>query len=343
MSDRDRELRIYLESAAYGDKPPCRIEELAGDASNRSYFRAFYSDQNTKIIMAQQNPGQAEEAQFLEVHAFLKDLRLPVPQIHYHDGKQGIVVLEDLGDDLLETVVNRIGIEQAHHLYEQAVDLLLAIRYATDGLKSGCCAFDLAFDSKKLMEEMRFFLTHFVEGMCRRIVPSAALATLERFFTDICNMLATEPRVFTHRDFHARNLILHKDRLFMIDFQDARMGPAQYDLASLLRDSYVALPDELVDEMLDRYFRSAPPPGQDSQDRFRYVFDVMCLQRNIKALGTFGYQSTIQDSTRYLSSIPRTGAYVARNVARYPEFVPYMKVLEDFIIGPATEISSKDG
>jgi len=342
LNDRDQKLRSRLESIKHGDEPPSRIVPLAGDASTRAYFRTFYSDQTTKIFMVQQNPGQNEEAQFLDVHGFLKDLGFAIPRIHYHDAEQGIIVLEDLGDDLLETVVDRIGIEPARHLYEQAVDLLLTVRHATDGLNSGCCAFDLAFDQAKLMEEMRFFLMHFVQGMCGMTPSTEALTSLEQFFTGICSMLGSEPRFFTHRDFHSRNLILHNKRLFMIDFQDARMGPAQYDLASLLRDSYVTLPEKLVDEMLYRYLDGARSSDRVSADMFRYVFDVMCLQRNIKALGTFGYQSTIRGSTRYLSSIPRTRAYVARNIARYPEFGPYRSVVEDFIIEPAIALTTTD-
>ena len=108
------------------------------------------------------------------------------------------------------------------------------MRHATSNLTSGCRAFDLAFDEAKLMEEMHFFVTHFVEGLCKTKPSAAASSILEEFFLSICRTLSAEPRIFTHRDFHSRNLILHGNRLVMLDFQDARMGPAQYDLASLL-------------------------------------------------------------------------------------------------------------
>ena len=118
----------------------------------------------------------------------------------------------------------------------------------------------------------------------------------------------------------------------MIDFQDARMGPAHYDPASLLRDSYVTLPDHLVSELIGHYAAETREP---SEERFRYVFDVMSLQRNIKALGTFGYQLSTRGTNRYASSIPRTGRYIATNISRYPEFSRYRSCIEDFISGPA--------
>ena len=134
-------------------------------------------------------------------------------------------------------------------------------------LNSGCRAFQLAFDEEKLMQEMDFFMVHFVRGLCG-IKPSAsALAALNRFFTKICAILAGEPRIFTHRDYHARNLILQRDRLVMIDFQDARMGPAQYDLASLLRDSYVTLPEDLVDDLVDYYAEATGNTSQESRQQ----------------------------------------------------------------------------
>jgi N-acetylmuramate 1-kinase len=187
------------------------------------------------------------------------------------------------------------------------------------------------------MEEMHFFLTHFVRGLCKMELSAASSSSLEEFFLTICRTLAAQPRIFTHRDFHSRNLMLHKGRLVMIDFQDARMGPAQYDLASLLRDSYVTLPEDLVEELLIAYMDEVQETTKDSRDRFRYIFDVMSLQRNIKALGTFGYQLSVRGNHRYAASIPLTAAYVSRNISLYPEFARFRSVVEDLICAPARE------
>ena len=113
----------------------------------------------------------------------------------------------------------------------------------------------------------------------------------------IVDELAAEPRVLCHRDYHSRNLMWHDDTLYVIDFQDARMGPDTYDLVSLLRDSYVDLPDAAVDDLID-YFVALDPrqrPTAPSDPEFRRRFDLMALQRNLKALGTFGYQTTTRE------------------------------------------------
>lgn len=313
---------------------PVRMSRLAGDASTRIYVRAWYVDGSTALIMLQPDPGLGQEASFIDVQGFLERLGLPVPRIHFHDPYQGVVVLEDMGDDLLETVAERSDERRIRSLYTDAVNLLLRMRRRTQGISSGCGAFALAFDEAKLMEELEFFMTYFVKGLCDSNPPTGAESTLRDFFVTISRILSAEPRIFTHRDFHSRNLILRHGRLFMIDFQDARMGPAQYDLASLLRDSYVTLPDPLVDELITYYCDNT---HESDQERFRFIFDVMSLQRNIKALGTFGYQISVRNSTRYLSSIPRTGAYVAHTIGLYSELASFRSAVEDYIWRPAAE------
>ena len=119
------------------------------------------------------------------------------------------------------------------------------------------------------------------------------------------------------------------------------MGPAQYDLASLLRDSYVTLPEDLVGQLLERYFAEAAPPGETSYERFLHIFDVMSLQRNIKALGTFGYQLSQMNNYRYQSSIPRTGAYISRTISALPDYSQYRSVVEEYIFGLAEQFDER--
>lgn len=320
------------------DPKPESAERLAGDASTRVYFRLHYPGRDTAVVMLQPNPGRNEESSFLDVQRFLRDRGLPVPSVQAHFPKEGVVVLEDLGDELLESAVESADAAMVRILYNEAVDILLEMRRKTAGVSTGCGAFDLAFDQEKLMWEMHFFVTHFIEGLCGTRPNASDGAALERFFTKITALLAAELRIFTHRDYHARNLILHNGRLVMIDFQDARMGPCQYDLASLLRDSYVKVPEDLVEELLDYYQDRIPAEEREDRSRFRYVFDIMCLQRNIKALGTFGFQGSVRKSTRYLSAIPRTGAYIAANMRKYPDLAEFGTVVEEFISGPASAL-----
>jgi hypothetical protein len=117
----------------------------------------------------------------------------------------------------------------------------------------------------------------------------------------------------------------HREQLYWIDFQDARMGPATYDLASLLRDSYVDLDEEFVAQRLEE-FRQRALPGE-SRDVLRRRFVLMSVQRNLKALGTFGYMRHVRGSQVYLPYVPRTLAHARRNLARHPELEALRRVL----------------
>ena len=140
--------------------------------------------------------------------------------------------------------------------------------------------------------------------------------------------LAAEPRVLCHRDYHSRNLMLHDGSLYIIDFQDARMGPDTYDLVSLLRDSYVDITDASVDDLIAYFLalKTATAP-QPTRDEFRRRFDLMALQRNLKALGTFGYQTITRRNTVYIQYIPRTLRYAKTNLEKYPRFARLREIL----------------
>ena len=148
----------------------------------------------------------------------------------------------------------------------------------------------------------------------------------------IAEELAAEPRVFCHRDYHSRNLMLHDGQLYIIDFQDARMGPDTYDLVSLLRDSYMDFSEREVDELI-AFFLALRGVGADRGGAgmetgvFRRRFDLMALQRNLKALGTFGFQTTTRGNPVYIQYIPRTLAYVRHNIERDPRFARLREIL----------------
>jgi aminoglycoside/choline kinase family phosphotransferase len=149
----------------------------------------------------------------------------------------------------------------------------------------------------------------------------------------IAERLASEPRVLCHRDYHSRNLMLHDGSLHIIDFQDARMGPDTYDLASLLRDSYVDLTDRERDELIAYFLALKGSPESDALEAFRERFDLMSLQRNLKALGTFGYQTTVRGNPVYIQYIPRTISYVAHNLKRFGHLGRLREILARHIEG----------
>ena len=162
----------------------------------------------------------------------------------------------------------------------------------------------------------------------------AARAGFADAWRDIVEELAAEPRVLCHRDYHSRNLMLHDGRLVVIDFQDARMGPDTYDLASLVRDSYVDI-DDVEAAAYVAYFRDLrarrPGAAPESTEAFQRRFDLMSLQRGLKALGTFGFQASVKGNTSYLVSVPRTLAHVGRTLRRYPRFARLHTLLAESI------------
>jgi aminoglycoside/choline kinase family phosphotransferase len=169
-----------------------------------------------------------------------------------------------------------------------------------------------------------------IKQLCTQRLTPVDEATLRGQFWKIAAMLARQPRVLTHRDYHSRNLMLRQDRLRVIDFQDARLGPCQYDLASLLYDSYIVLPADLREELLTYYLEQKATRDGYALDResFVQVFDYMCLQRHLKALGTFAFQTAIKRSTRYVAAIPPTLSYIRANLARHPELWQLSDLLE---------------
>jgi aminoglycoside/choline kinase family phosphotransferase len=299
-----------------GDAEAFRIQPLSGDASTRRYYRLVGAGRSV-VLALYPEPFAAAELTFLGMHALLEGYGLPVPEVLDVDGPRGIVLQEDLGDRTLQEVFGEAGEADRQALYREAVDqIALLQREAERGAqKAGC--FHIAFDIEKLTWELHYFLKHFVEGHRRCELTVEDRATLSESFHVLCAEIASWPRVLCHRDYHSRNLMLHEGMLHWIDFQDARMGPTTYDLASLLRDAYVDVPGELRDAMAEE-FRQKAVPGEP-REVFRRRFDLMSVQRNLKALGTFGYMATVRSNPVYLPYIPRTLAHARRNLSRYPE------------------------
>jgi hypothetical protein len=185
--------------------------------------------------------------------------------------------------------------------------------------------YGIAFDVEKLSWELQFFIKHFLEAYRGAVLTASERQAIDAELLRIAEELAAEPRVFCHRDYHSRNLMLHDGQLYIIDFQDARMGPDTYDLVSLLRDSYMDFSEREVDELI-AFFLALRGVGADragagmEAGQFRQRFDLMALQRNLKALGTFGFQTTSRGNTVYIQYIPRTLAYVRTNLERDRRF-----------------------
>jgi aminoglycoside/choline kinase family phosphotransferase len=314
----------YLETSGLSRRGP-RIVPLTGDASDRRYFRILLTDGESIVLALHAGPIDFATLPFANVAELLHKVPLPVPKILGHSDADGVIALEDLGDVTLQAHLGAAPTTEHAALYREAVALIEQLQRRGGELAAdGYLPYRIAFDVEKLTWELDFFLRHFVEGYRGAALSAADRGVLAAEWRRIAEELAGERRVLCHRDYHSRNLMLHNGRLYIIDFQDARMGPDTYDLVSLLRDSYVDLTDRELDELV-AYFLAVSGGGDPVE--FRRRFDVMALQRNLKALGTFGYQTIARGNPVYIQYIPRTLRYARTNLERYPRFTRLREVL----------------
>jgi N-acetylmuramate 1-kinase len=312
-SDPPEPLRAFL-AERFGAGEPI-VDPLSGDASTRRYFRVR-SGTTTAVAALYPEPFDPAALPFLVVRSLLAGWGLPVPAVLDCDGPRGVVLLEDLGDVTVQERLRRDP-PARDGLYGEALDQLARLQGASAGATGAAPCFHLAFDVGKLTWELEFFREHFVESHRGRILSGADRDALAEGFGRLSREIAGWPRVLCHRDFHSRNLMVAGGGLRWIDFQDARMGPATYDLASLLRDSYVDLDEAFVAERAEAFRRSVL--AGEPREGFVRRFELTALQRNLKALGTFGYMESTRGGGVYLPYIPRTLERARRNLARFPE------------------------
>ena len=324
---RDR-IERYLRESGLANRQ-ARVVPLTGDASDRKYFRVIPADGGSIVLALHAGPIEFASLPFANVATLLQDVPLPVPVVLDHSDALGIIALQDLGDVTLQAHLGAATAAEHAALYRQAVSLIeLLQRRGAELASDAYLPYRMAFDVEKLAWELDYFVRNFIEGYRGVVLTSTAKAALAEAWQPIVEELASEPRVLCHRDYHSRNLMLHQDSLYIIDFQDARMGPDTYDLVSLLRDSYVDVKDAAIDELI-AYFL-ALKGNQDAQE-FRRRFDLMALQRNLKALGTFGYQTATRRNPVYIQYIPRTLRYARMNLERYPRFARLRELLAEHI------------
>jgi aminoglycoside/choline kinase family phosphotransferase len=282
-----------------------RAVALEGDASDRRFFRLKAPGLSPLILMVHAEPFDVETLPFFQHARFLHAMGAAVPQIVASYPADGILVVQDLGDDTLQKHLEHCDASRRRFLYHQAVQMIASLqRDGTRALTPDLPASNTALDAPKLLWELEFFRKHYVEGLLGSPLETAQSEELARWCDALAKEVAGYPSVLCHRDYHSRNLMVKGDQLFMVDFQDARRGPYTYDLASLLRDSYVRLPEDLVEELIG-FFREA---SQDAgtKNAFRRAFARTCLQRNIKAVGTFASQAMLRGNRGYLRYIPPT-------------------------------------
>jgi hypothetical protein len=299
-----------------------RIEPASADASFRRYFRAWI-DGGTRIVM-DAPPPQENVRPFLAVAELLRKAGVRTPEVHAADPDRGFVLLGDFGS---QSYLDGLDERSADRLYGDALATLLRLQTGVDAASSGLPAYDEALLWREL-EIFREWLLGRLLGL--ELSPSEA-ALLDAAWRRLMDSALEQPRVCVHRDYHSRNLMITSpDNPGVLDFQDAVVGPVTYDLVSLLRDCYVAWPAERVANWLDGYrgqLREAGLIGAADEARFRRWFDLMGMQRHLKAIGIFSRLKLRDGKAGYLKDIPRTLDYVFEAGAAHPEFAGFLDFL----------------
>lgn len=279
------------------------IERLTGDASTRRYYRVTCPKDS--FVVCLDNPAQDGCNAFVETQAFFASKGVRVPKVLDKDVKKGYILEEDLGDvTLLKELAKLNNSQEELKVYEQIMDELIKIHSIEMEEIEKAHISDLKFDFEKLINEIDFTADYFLERFLGIEDEAFKRSVIEEFYP-ICRRLSAEKMVCTHRDFHSRNVMVKNNEYIIIDFQDARLGIPQYDLASLLEDCYYDLAPANREKLLRRYYDSLPQSvhGQGSFENFKSLYRDMLLQRVFKAVGSFAYIYHHRKDVRYVKYI----------------------------------------
>jgi aminoglycoside/choline kinase family phosphotransferase len=306
------------------------LQSASADASFRRYFRALLADGSTRILM-DAPPDKEDLGLYLRVTGLIEGCGLHVPHVEAADTDRGFALIEDLGSTHMLT-----GLAEGRDpdiLYREALEALARLHLAGDAASRELPPYDEAV----LLREMRLM----PEWFCARhlgLAPDAARdRMLEEAFAYLAQAVLEQPRVFVHRDYHSRNLMLVGQRSpGVIDFQDALRGPVAYDLASILKDCYVAWPRKRVEGWVDDFRAMLQQGGAagarlagQSRAQFLDWFDLIGLQRHIKVLGIFARLNWRDGKAGYLADLPRTLDYVREAAPRFAPLAGFSRFIEE--------------
>ena len=308
------------------------LAPASADASFRRYFRitpaAPWRGHATLIVM-DAPPPMEDTRPFVHVAALLRNAGLNAPLVLADDSAQGFLLLTDLGR---ETYLEVLDAESAPALYSDATDALIRWQHATRG---GALP---PYDEALLARELSLFPDWYVARHRRAVLDEAQQSVLAGAFRLILDNNLAQPKVFVHRDYHSRNLMLAKPNPGILDFQDAVAGPITYDLVSLLRDAYVEWDEDRQIDWAVRYWqraRKAELPVDADFSTFWRDFEWMGVQRQLKVLGIFARLYHRDGKSAYLADMPRVLRYLCRACERYDALRPLRALLDEIHGGAA--------
>ena len=323
MSDRYNSLQNWLTeilgTSAFNLKP------ASGDASFRTYHRLFLK--NKTFIVMDAPPEQENCKVFIKITKKLRACDVNVPIIHNVNIEQGFLLLSDLGNDLY---LNKLNKSSIYELYSDALSTLVSIQVLVNvgGVDE--------YDKSLLISEMNLFREWLIEKHLNIKLSDSQVKILTTLFDLLVNNALQQPKVFVHRDFHSRNLMVTKENNpGVIDYQDAVYGPISYDLVSILKDCYIKWPKEEIDKWIDFYLNKLYEEKAQyriNRDEFVRWFDLMGVQRHLKASGIFARLSHRDGKHNFLEDIPRTLSYILDLKETYEELQPICIILEELVL-----------
>ncbi|CAL1240591.1 aminoglycoside phosphotransferase family protein [Candidatus Methylocalor cossyra] len=299
------------------------LEPASSDASFRRYFRAW---RDGRSFIAMDAPPPREDLRtFLSVAALLRSVGLRTPEVYAADEENGFALLSDFGT---RRYLDCLDDQSAGQLYGDALAALMKLQSGLDPAASGLPG----YGERLLWSELETFREWFLGRWLGLELEAREARLLDQTWRLLIESALEQPRVCVHRDYHSRNLmVIGQGNPGVLDFQDAVVGPLTYDLVSLLRDCYVGWPAAWVDAWLDGYrtaLREAGLLDDRGVERFRRWFDLMGMQRHLKAAGLFARLRLRDGKPGYLKDIPRTLRYVLEAGAGYASLAPFLDFLD---------------
>lgn len=327
------------------------VGALPGDASARRYYRVSLNGAGaTASLMAMQFPPGSglpissdelavfkeapKELPFINVHRFLQRVGVRVPKIYGQWATDGLLLLEDLGDTVLWDRVQGLSEREVVAWYKKAIDELLRLQIAgTEKRDDSCIAFQQRFDEKLYLWEFEHFIEWGLEKRPGAQVTARTVAALRETFAAIAHTLDRQPSCLSHRDYHSWNLMIHNEAICVIDFQDALLAPAQYDLASLLNDRITdAVVQPHIEQQLTEYYfdKSIELSGRSrSRQEFFEIYRLSAIQRDLKVVGRFYYLDLVKGKPGYMKFVPPTLRRLGRNLAQAAQTQPILPLLSE--------------
>lgn len=325
-------------------------EPVSGDASFRRYFRVWEASGDsslpaTPFIVMDSPPEQEDCGPFVKLGQHWRNLGINVPEIVQADPERGFLLLEDFGDRLM---LGQLNHDTANALYQGALDELVLIQQLPAADHYTLPRYDTAL----LNREMALFRDWLLEGYLGLKLDNIEKSMLDTTFALLRESALAQPEVTVHRDYHSRNLLVcgQSNRPGVIDFQDAVAGPVTYDAVSLLKDCYIQWPEERIGQWLEAFRAQTLEAGlhRADSDTFRQWFELMGMQRHLKAAGIFARLAMRDDKPRYLADIPRTVGYVLTASERQPALRHFYEWLTavvvpkiESLIGPIPDTESQ--